>query len=290
MHYRNHLSPPQFPATWATSWGEDRYGLWMNLTYQEATLTFRWIMPGTFMMGSPDNEEGHHSSEDYHEVTLEQGFWLSDTPVTQAFWQAVSGDNPSHFKGDELPVETVSWDDAQQFIETLNQRHADLTIRLPYETEWEYACRAGTITPFSFGEEIDATKANYRGVWDIKDHKNMDKEWGSDASKQTSGMKNYPANIWGLYDMHGNVFEWCQDEWQEQLGTEPTIFNTSFAALDKVIKAESSTSEASEEELQRVIRGGAWFFHGRICRSSDRSRSTPDFRNSSVGFRLALGH
>lgn len=293
MDYRNHLSPPIFPASWASSWGEDRFGLWMNLTYQDATLTFRWIMPGTFMMGSPDNEKSRVPWEDQHEVIVQQGFWLSDTPVTQAFWQSVNGDNPSHFEDGELPVETVSWDEVQAFIEKLNQLHPDLTTRLPWEAEWEYACRAGTATAFSFGDEIDSSKANYRGVWEVKDmdsYKN-DKEWGSDAFKKTSLIKNYPANPWGLYDMHGNVWEWCQDEWQEQLGNDSIVLNASSLAQENaVIKTEQSSEAGDKEEGQRVLRGGSWNSYGGRCRSACRGGGTPDERDFSVGFRLALGH
>ena len=296
MHYRNHLSPPLFPTTWATTWGEDHFGLWMSLEYKGAGLTFRWILPGTFMMGSQGGEKGRYGDEDLHEVTLEQGFWLSDTPVTQAFWLAVTGENPSKFKGDELPIETVSWDESQSFINSLNRLHPDLTTRLPWEAEWEYACRAGTATPFSFEGGIDSTKANYRGVWEVKDIKSYEnnKEWGNEALRQTSAMKSYPANLWGLYDMHGNVWEWCQDQWQENLGTESTVFNVlseeknkhSSKNLDDLQSAE----ESDEKKGQRVVRGGSWHYRGGYCRSACRNRYTPDDRNDFVGFRLALGH
>lgn len=299
MDYRNHLSPPQFPASWASSWGEDRFSLWMNLTYQDATLTFRWILPGKFMMGSPKEYADRYNDEGHHEVSIQEGFWLSDTPVTQAFWQSVNGDNPSQFEGGELPVETVSWDETQAFIEKLNQLHPDLMTRLPWEAEWEYACRAGTATAFSFGDEIDASRANYRGVWAVKDvdsYKN-DKEWGSDALKKTSLIKNYSANPWGLYDMHGNVWEWCQDEWQEHLGTDPIVFNTSLVGDEKesqtsTVKqnSEEADEEADEEQGRRVLRGGSWNFDGRYCRSAFRHRRAPDERFDYVGFRLALGH
>ena len=282
MHYRNHLSPPQFPTTWATSWGEDRFGLWMSLDYKGATLTFRWIVPGTFMMGSQEDEEGRYSNEDLHQVTLKQGFWLLDTPVTQAFWQAVNGENPSQFKGDELPVEMVSWDDAQNFIESLNQLHPDLTVRLPWEAEWEYACRAGTTAPFSFEGEIDSAKTNYRGVWDGK-------KWGNDALKQTSTMKIYPANPWGLYDMHGNVWEWCQDKWQKDLGEKSTVFDVLSEEKNKHNDKEIDSVQGTVEEL-RVVRGGSWGDEGGVCRSAFRFRFTPDCHLSIVSFRLALGH
>lgn len=296
MDYRNHLSPPIFPASWASSWGEDRHGLWMNLTYQDAMLTFRWIMPGTFMMGSPKEYADRYNDEDHHEVSIQEGFWLSDTPVTQAFWQSVNGDNPSQLKGSELPVETVSWDEAQAFIEKLNQLHPDLTARLPWEAEWEYACRAGTTTAFSFGDEIDASTANYRGVWTVKDvdsYKN-DKEWGSDALKKTSLIKNYPANPWGLYDMHGNIWEWCQDKWQENLGTNPVLFSASSAVVDEkedqVSKVGQSREGSDEEQGLRVLRGGSWLDFGMHCRSACRIGFARGNRGDSLGFRLALGH
>lgn len=237
MNYRNHLSPPQFPATWASSWGEDRFGLWMTLNYKDAELTFRWIAPGSFMMGSPEGEKGRFGQEDRHEVTLKQGFWIADTPVTQSFWKAVTGESPSHFKGDDLPVEEVSWDDTQSFIETINNLHPDLSVALPYEAEWEYACRAGTETAFNFGDEISSTKLNYRGVWDSFS------EWGEDAPKKTTAIKSYSPNEWGLYDMHGNVLEWCQDEWQEYLGTSATVIDAT-QAQDAGETARSESGEA----------------------------------------------
>ena len=302
MNYRNHFSPRQFPTTWASAWGEDRYGLWMTLAYQGASLTFRWIIPGTFMMGSPDGskkdesaEKGRASWEDRREVTLEEGFWLADIPVTQAFWQAVNGDNPSYFKDDDsLPVEKVSWDDVQAFIQKLNQLHPDLTVRLPWEAEWEYACRAGTKTAFHFGDEIDASKANYRGVWEVKDIKSYenDKEWGKDAFKKTTPVKSYLPNSWGLYDMHGNVWEWCQDEWQEHLGTEPVILSPSLRSLSEAEGGRGvGVREPPEgEQGLRVVRGGSWLNVGRYCRSAARFGNSPGYRNFDLGFRLVLGH
>lgn len=302
MDYRNHLSPPQFPATWASAWGEDRHGLWMTLTYQDASLTFRWIIPGTFMMGSSDGskkdepaEKGRTNGEDRREVTLEEGFWLADTPTTQAFWQAVNGDNPSHFKGDDsLPVESVSWDDVQAFIQELNQLHPDLTVRLPWEAEWEYACRAGTTTAFHFGDEIDASKANYRGVWGVKDIKSYEnnKEWGYDAPKKTTSVKSYPPNQWGLYDMHGNVWEWCQDEWQENLGSESVTLSPYPRFLSEAEGGRGIGLKESPkgEQGRLVVRGGSWFNAGGYCRSAYRDRLTPDDRRTSFGFRLALGY
>lgn len=266
MNHRNLLSPPQFPTPWASDWGEDRYGLWMAFTYQGVRQVLRWIVPDSFMMGSPDDEKGRYEDEELHPVTFAHGFWLADTPTTQALWQAVMGDNPSHFKGESLPVEQASWDDVQTFIKRFNALNADLQIRLPTEAEWEYACRAGTQTAFSWGGDISLAQANYRGTWDDWE------KWGEGAKQATTPVKSYPANAWGLHDMYGNVWEWCQD-WY---GGYPTGLQ-----LDP--------SGADTGGL-RVLRGGSWFDFGRLYRSAYRGRGTPDVRYYYVGFRFALGH
>lgn len=227
-------------------------------------------------MGSPEGEKERHSYEDQHEVTLKQGFWLADTPVTQSFWEAVTCDNPSNFKGDDLPVEKVSWNDTQSFIETVNKLHPDLSVALPYEAEWEYACRGGTNTAFNFGDEIDSTQANYRGTWEFDPEK-----WGEDAPKKTTAIKSYPPNDGGLYDMHGNVLEWCQDEWQEHLGKSPIVIDTAQAP-----EASETGQRQSEETRQHVVRGGSWNIGGGDCRSAYRDRLTPEGYSNELGFRL----
>ena len=272
MTYRNHLSPPVFPYAWASDWGEDRYGLWQAFTYKDVRHAFRWIEPGTFMMGSPETEIGRYDWEVQHQVTLNKGFWMAETPVTQALWQAVMGENPSHFKGEKRPVEQVSWNDAQAFIAKLNQVHPDLTVCLPTEAQWEYACRAGTQTLFNFGAELSLNNVNYRGTWEYKEN-----EWGDGAKKETTDVASYPCNDWGLYDMHGNVWEWCQDMWQEKLSAEPVT--------DPLI-----AGGEQKAGVERVIRGGSWRDDGRAVRSAFRGRGEPDARFIIVGFRLALGH
>ena len=276
-------SPPVFPYSCASSWGEDQYGLWMSLDYYAVQMFFRWIEPGTFMMGSPDDEKGRYDDEEHHEVTLSQGFWMAETTVTQALWDSVMESNPSHFKGEDLPVETVSWDDCQAFIKKMNEHHPELEIRLPWEAEWEYACRAGTETAFNFGSEISLSQVNYRGVWELslgKDEKKWSEEaqdqWGENALKKTSNVKHYVCNDWGLYEMHGNVWEWCQDHWQDSLGKET------------IIDPKHEESEP-EEGAMREIRGGSWYGSGRGARSAFRNDVSPDFRNLDLGLRLSLG-
>ncbi len=266
------LSPPRFPYPWASDWGEDRYGLWQAFTYLGIRLAFRWIPPGRFMMGSPENEPGRYDDEDLYPVTLSQGFWLAETTVTQALWKAVLGANPSRFKGERRPVESVSWQDVQAFIKQLNQCVPQLITRLPWEAEWEYACRAGSQTPFNFSGELTLDKVNYRGTREY-----ISGEWGEDAKQETVDVKSYPCNDWGLFEMHGNVWEWCEDAWIEHLGK---------AAINDPWQLSATSADAA-----RVVRGGSWSNRvGRDVRSAYRDRIAPDYRIHDLGFRLALGH
>jgi len=258
--------PPCFPEPWASAWGEDRFGLWMTLIYQNAKQTFRWIEPGAFMMGSPETELGRYDRETQHEVTLTQGYWLADSACTQALWLAVTGDNPSRFKDDaNNPVEQISWNDADKFIHQINQSVIGLDARLPTEAEWEYACRAGTATPFSLGENMTPDQVNYDGNYPYAGGaKGLYRE-------KTVPVKSLPPNPWGLHEMHGNVWEWCQDR---------------FAAFDAMPQTDPLGPETGAD---RVLRGGSWLYHGRYVRSAHRGRLEPDGRGSNFGFRLALG-
>ena len=260
--------PNPFPEMWADEWGEDRFGLWMALRYKDTKQMFRWIAPGKFLMGSPDTEPGRFKErETRHEVTLTQGYWLADSACTQALWRAVTGDNPSRFQGnDDNPVEQVSWDDAQAFIAKLNRLVPGLHARLPTEAEWEYACRAGTSTPFSFGGNITPEQVNYNGEYPYADGKK-----GQYRGK-TVPVKSLPPNPWGLYEMHGNVWEWCQDWFVGEYGTEPQV-----------------DPQGPSTGAYRVLRGGSWGSDGGDVRSAYRSRNEPGFRNYNIGFRLALG-
>jgi sulfatase modifying factor 1 len=228
---------------------------------------FRWIAPGVFLMGSPEGEpERWAERETQHEVTLSRGFWLADSACTQAWWRAVMGNNPSQFQTDSNhPVETVSWHDAQAFIAQLNAQVQGLQARLPTEAEWEYACRAGTTTPFSFGDNITPEQVNYDGNYPYAGGVK------GQYREQTVPVKSLPPNPWGLYEMHGNVWEWCQD-WFANFSPSPQ--------QDPI---------GPLEDQYRVLRGGSWRSDGRFVRSANRDWDEPDFRDDDTGFRLALG-
>ncbi len=239
----------------------------MVLTIKGVEVAFRWCPPGTFMMGSPEGEAERDDNETLHEVELTRGFWLAETETTQGLWTAVMGNNPSHFKGDDLlPAEKVSWDDCQDFIRKLNDMGivTDGVFRLPTESEWEYACRAGTTTAISFGNVCDGSQANCNGNY----------PYGTDSKGQylekTAKVGSYIANPWGLYDMHGNVLEWCAD-WY---GDYPT--------------GKSTDPTGATSGRNRVLRGGSWHNLARDCRSASRRNYVPAYRNIINGFRLLL--
>lgn len=242
--------------SFVTDFGKDKYGLWFevildfNKELPPTTLRFRWIPPGKFLMGSPESEEGRTSREKQHLVKLSKGFWMSDTPITQLAWQHVVGERPSRFSGPNRPVERVSWDDAGQALNAVNKRISGAETRLPTEAQWEYACRAGTTTVYSFGDEATSANANF-------------------SSKETTDVKSYPCNDWGLFDMHGNVYEWCND-WCRDYP------NSSQVAVDP--KGLPSGSD-------RVIRGGSWLGDVRGIRSAYRDWTDPENRFNSLGFR-----
>jgi formylglycine-generating enzyme required for sulfatase activity/predicted Ser/Thr protein kinase len=220
---------------------------------------------GSFRMGSPVSEKNRSKNENQVQVRISQGFWMGQTEVTQRQWVAVMGSNPSSFKGDDLPVERVSWNDAQDFIDKLN-RLVELPkgwkYALPSEAQWEYACRAGTERVFWFGDSLSGWEANVDGR----------SPYGSDKKGpylgQTSAVGSYKPNAWGLYDMHGNVYEWCADWYGEMLagGSDPVGAPTG---------------------AHRVFRSGSWFDCGFRCRSAHRAGNGPGLRNGLVGFRLA---
>jgi formylglycine-generating enzyme required for sulfatase activity len=228
-------------------------------------MSFVYIEPGTFTMGSPSNESGRGDDERQHQVTLTRGYYLQTTEVTQGQWQLMMGGNPSEFIncGAECPVERVSWDDVQVFIRRLNQKEGTNKYRLPTEAEWEYAARAGTQTPFYFGTCLPTDQGNYDGKYPMSVCSQ-----GVNRNKPIA-VGSFMDNVWGLYDMHGNVSEWCQD-W---FGDYPS---------GSVTDPQGPSSGGL-----RLLRGGSWRYIAAFCRSASRFRDRPGLRSNAIGFRLA---
>jgi formylglycine-generating enzyme required for sulfatase activity len=230
--------------SWAQGIGRDQNGLYADFSFKSIVQRMRWIKPDIFRMGSPEDEPKRSDREVMHEVVLTRGFWLAETACTQALWEAVIGENPSRFKGFNRPVERVSWNDAQDFIKKINSKKDDLNLRLPTEAEWEYACRAGTTTPFYFGENITPNQVNYDGNYPYAGGKK------GKYREETVEVKSLPCNGWGLYEMHGNVWEWCADwygDYPPELVVDPN---------------------GPDRGDYRVLRGGSWISVGRDVRSA----------------------
>ena len=245
--------------SWATRTGRDGYGFWAVLEIGAIEQRMRWIPPGRFRMGSPEDEVGRTTSEGpRHQVTLSEGFWIAETPCTQAFWEAVTGESPSHFEGAERPVERVSWQDVQVFLDRLSFRARGLDARLPTEAEWEYACRAGAETPTWLGE-------NNREVLD------QIAIYNQNSRRKTHEVGGRAGNPWGLSDILGNVYEWCWD-WEGSYGRS--------AVLDP---------EGPNSGSLRVLRGGSWASLARDVRAAYRLWYHPGLRFWYYGFRLSSG-
>ena len=262
---------------WAENSNTDNFGQYADLSVKGVVQRLRWIEPGTFMMGSPESEKERRDNETQREVMLTRGFWMADTAVTQALWQVVMGNNPGYFKGEQLPVESINWNDCQQFLRQLNETDSGLQARLPWAAEWEYACRAGTTTPFSFGENITPDQVNYNGGYPYDGGKK------GKYRTQTVAVKSLPHNKYALYEMHGNVWEWCQDKYQDDPGSDhqTDLWPGGNQPAEQV---------GQQSSAKRVLRGGSWFLQGGNCRSAFRRWYGPDFRNGSIGLRLSLGH
>jgi formylglycine-generating enzyme required for sulfatase activity len=229
------------------------------------TLDMVAIPGGSFQMGSPDSEAERRDSESPQHFVKIAPFHMGKFAVTQAQYQAIMGNNPSHFKGENRPVEQVSWKDAIAFCQRLSKKTGNL-YRLPSEAEWEYACRAGTTTPFHFGEAIATDLANYDGK-----HTYGQGIKGTYRA-ETISVGSFPANAFGLYDMHGNVWEWCADHWHENYKGAPT---------------DGSAWLGMNENANRVRRGGSWILIPGNCRSASRFFHDAWFRNNNYfGFRV----
>ncbi|MBE8987277.1 SUMF1/EgtB/PvdO family nonheme iron enzyme [Nostoc sp. LEGE 12450] len=228
------------------------------------TLEMVQILGGTFMMGSPEREAKRLDHEiPLHQVTVPK-FFMGKYAVTQAQYQVIMGSNPSKFKGEKRPVERVTWDEAVEFCKKLSQKTGK-TYRLPSEAEWEYACRAGTTTPFYFGETITTDLVNYHG----------DYPYGAapkgEYRQQTIDVEKFPPNSFGLYDMHGNVLEWCLD-----------VYNNNYQGAPK----DGSAWMTGKDNDIKLLRGSSWINIARDCRSAYRGRYARADRSSNVGFRV----
>jgi len=264
-------------------------------------MIFVYIPPGEFMMGSPENEPGRYDNETLHKVNLSKGFYMQTTTITVAHWKAFvsetgykseaeTGDgayawtgtewkkdkdknwkNPGFEQTEQCPVTCVSWNDAQEFVKWLNLKEGSDKYRLPTEAEWEYACRAGTTTPFHFGKCLSTDQANYNGNYPLE---------GCPKGifrGRTVPVGSFPPNAWGLYDMHGNVWEWCQDNCNWDSDKKVVVTDTYIDGISDPL---------SEKGSDRVLRGGGWYGNARDCRAANRNSGSPGGRNYDVGFRL----
>lgn len=244
-------------------------------------IAFCWCPPGRFTMGSPPTERGHRPDEAQVDVTLTEGFWTAKHEATQGQWKRIMGAFPDRLpsvefgEGDDVPAYWISFEEAETFCSDLTRRlhrsgalPGGWNVTLPTEAQWEYACRAGTTTPMSFGDWLGQHQANFAG-----DHEDRSARPRGGAKKVGS----YPANPWGIHEMHGNVWEWCRDYYHPRLpgGTDPDLY-TSRGAANR------------DGSYSRVRRGGAWIEPGWACRSACRLRYEPHRRSDHIGFRIVI--
>ena len=244
-----------------------------------------WCPPGKFIMGSPRSEPERRPGEDQVEVTLTRGFWMAKYEATQGQWKRVMGKLPGELtaelpEGDDYPVGNVNFAEVEAFCRKLTElghQAGDLPreweFRLPTEAQWEYACRAGTTTATAFGDSLSSKQANFKG------EKPYNGAEPGPSLGRAAPVGRYPANAWGLHDMHGNTFEWCRDWHHAQLpgGVDPDLYSAKSTAL------KNRTGDVS-----RVRRGGAWTDDGWPCRSAFRLRFEPERRYDHIGFRVAV--
>lgn len=233
------------------------------LTLNGVEFAFRWCPAGNFQMGSPANEYERENNEAQHAVTLTKGFWILETEVTQAQWNVIFPENPSRFKGENRPVERVTWGDCAEYCKKLSQKLA-YSFKLPTEAQWEYACRAGSATPFSFGSTLNGDKA----VCDGEEPYGMSNR--GPKTRETAPVKTKQPNAWEIYDMHGNVAEWCSD-W--------------YGRYDVTSVSDPMGPENGKE---RVHRGGSWDSDPEDCRSAARDEEEPNERDDEIGFRFIM--
>lgn len=224
-------------------------------------MRFCWCPPGEFLMGSPESEAERHNDESQHRVRLTQGFWLAKHHITQRQWQAVMGSNPSRKgKGDDFPVDTISWEDSTDFCEKAG-------LYLPTDAQWEYACRAGTQTPVAIGggTYLNAQMANFDGGYPYGDGLNAF-DWRN--RETTLPVACFPPNHWGLHDMHGQLWEWC-DDWLS----------------DDYASGQTTDALGASNGEDRVLRGGSWIYEGGFARSAFRYGGRPDGHDILISLR-----
>ena len=239
-----------------------------------------WCPAGKFIMGSPPSEPERRPGEDQVEVTLSKGFWIGKYEVTQSEWKRIVGEFPGKYtagQGDDFPVYDINFAAAEDFCQKLTvlaRATGDLPrnweLRLPTDAQWEYACRAGTTTATSFGDKLSSKQANFQG----KPYNGAEE---GPSLKRTAKVGSYPANAWGLHDMHGNVFEWCRDWHRIKLpgGIDPDLYSSLALALRN-----------RTGDLSRVRRGGCYADEGWPCRSAFRLRFEPERHHDHIGFRV----
>ncbi len=247
-----------------------------------AGVKLRWCPPGKFIMGSPRSEPERRPGEDQVEVTLTRGFWMATFEATQGQWKRVVGKLPGDLtlelpEGDSFPVGNVNFAEAEEFchkLTELGRQSGDLPkdweFRLPTEAQWEYACRAGTTTATSFGDKLSSRQANFKG----KPYNGAEE---GPSLRRATKIGTYPANAWGLHDMHGNIYEWCRDWYHSRLpgGADPDLYS-----------AKSSATKSEHGDISRSRRGGCWADDGWALRTAFRLRFEPERRYDHIGFRV----
>ncbi|MCP5134879.1 MAG: formylglycine-generating enzyme family protein [Gammaproteobacteria bacterium] len=309
---------------WASAIGRDRFGLWCEIEIdpgrgEPVIQRLRWIPPGRFWMGSPEEETKRLAKNDNerqsferehprHQVTLIQGYWLFDTPCTQALWEAVMGQNPSRFQSPTRPVEQVNWDDAQDFLKKINEQIPTLNLALPSEAQWEYACRAGTETAIYTGDLEILGQHNAPALDPIAwygGNSGVDFELTNGYDSSNWPEKQYPhkqagthpvklkkANPWGLYDMLGNVWEWCQDSTRDydhdaKINPVGPLERHAMRANFIQVRRGKTTVTNAFLSIPRVLRGGSCGNVARNVCAAFRYLGDPDGRSPDIGFRCA---
>jgi formylglycine-generating enzyme required for sulfatase activity len=262
---------PRFAPSWAEVFGEDELGIFAECTIGGVVFPWRWIPPGHFQMGALRGEGDWYFQESPQQwVRITRGFWMGETPVTQAQWKAVMGRNPAKFPGDYRPVEQVSWYDCLDLVGRLNKLVPGLRAALPTEAQWEYACRADTTGAFHDGSPCTVPD----GMDPALDRLGW---FAANSASESHPVRQKLPNRWGLYDLHGNVWEWCRDAWDEG-----AYGRRSGITEDPEVIGESGTV--------RVRRGGSWVNLASGCRAGTRGRADPNiglWYNS--GLRLSAG-